>query len=276
MPYQDVPAFLADLRDLPNSETTKLALEFLVLTAVRSGEMRGARWSEIDVQAATWMIPGERMKAGRPHTVPLAPRPVEILERMAEMRVSKADDALVFPGAKPGRPMSDMTLTMLLRRAGAACTAHGFRSSFRDRVGEATGFPSEIAELCLAHTVGSAVERAYRRSDLFEKRAALMEAWSGFCTASRGATVVPLRRVPALSMCIAVACAWRTGTRSPGCRSEIALPLTAGSGARRNCHNPKNRNLVRREPRCRGPLQSARRTTGRYLRLPSRFGWRGS
>lgn len=194
MPYDQVPAFLAGLRDLPNSETTKMALEFLVLTAVRSGEMRGLRWSEIDMEAAVWTIPGTRMKAGKAHTVPLAPRAIAILERMAELRTSAAPDALVFPGAKPGRPMSDMTLVMLLRRAGVACTAHGFRSSFRDWAAECSPQPSEIAELCLAHTVGSAVERAYRRSDLFEKRKALMTAWASFCTARQGADVIPFAR----------------------------------------------------------------------------------
>lgn len=194
MAWQDVPGFLARLRDLPNGETTKLALEFLILTAVRSGEMRGAGWNELDLTACTWTIPAERMKAGRMHVVPLAPRALEILDTMAARRLSDAPDALVFPGAKPGRPMSDMTLTMLLRRAGAACTAHGFRSSFRDWASEATAFPREVAEAALAHTVGSKVERAYARSDLLERRRALMDAWAAFLTGERGADVLPFAR----------------------------------------------------------------------------------
>ncbi len=192
MPWQKVPDFLKTLAETPKAgEPVKLALEFLILTAVRSGEMRGARWSEVDLDARFWSIPAARMKAGKAHAVPLSDRAVAILKRMGELRTTDDAEALIFPGAKAGRSMSDMTLTMLLRRMGAACTAHGFRSSFRDWVAEATAFPREVAEAALAHAVGSKVEAAYRRSDLFEKRRKMMDAWGGYC-AGGGGKVVPL------------------------------------------------------------------------------------
>ena len=193
MPYADVPGFLARLQGTDKAgETVRLAFEFLILTAVRSGEMRGARWEEIDLEARLWTIPGQRMKAGKAHVVPLSARAVAILERMRELRRGE-DQALVFEGAKLGRPMSDMTLTMLLRRMGVNATAHGFRSSFRDWAAEATNFPREVAEAALAHAVESRVEAAYRRSDLLEKRRKLMEAWAGYCEGS-GGKVVPMTR----------------------------------------------------------------------------------
>ena len=136
--------------------------------------------------------PGQRMKAGKAHVVPLSARAVAILERMRELRRGE-DQALVFEGAKLGRPMSDMTLTMLLRRMGVNATAHGFRSSFRDWAAEATNFPREVAEAALAHAVESRVEAAYRRSDLLEKRRKLMEQWARHCAGEAGA-VVPLAR----------------------------------------------------------------------------------
>jgi integrase len=194
LPWEDVPSFLGKLRETPKArEPVRLAFEFLVLTAVRSGEMRGARWSEFDLDAREWRIPAGRMKAGKPHTVPLPARAMAILGRMAELRTSDTPDTLIFEGAKAGRPLSDMTLTMLLRRMGAGVTAHGFRSSFRDWAAEATNFPREVAEAALAHAVESRVEAAYRRSDLLEKRRKLMEAWAGFC-GGLGGKVVPMTR----------------------------------------------------------------------------------
>lgn len=195
MPWQGVPAFLVTLAETDKAgEPYRLALEFLILTAVRSGEMRGARWGEVDLDVQEWRIPADRMKAGRAHTVPLSARALAILNRMKELRSSDDPGALVFEGSRPGRPMSDMTLTMILRRMGAGCTAHGFRSSFRDWAAEATNFPREVAEAALAHALESKVEAAYRRSDLLEKRRKMMEAWAGFCGGGATGKVVPLSR----------------------------------------------------------------------------------
>jgi integrase len=188
--WKAVPAFLQALDRTPHAgEGTKLAVRFLILTAARSGEVRGALWSEIDHEARVWSIPGERMKAGRPHTVPLSNAAMAVLERAALMRMSDDADALVFPGERRGRPLSDMTLTMALRRMKADCTVHGFRSSFRDWAAEATNFPREVAEAALAHVLADKVEAAYRRSDLLEKRRKLMEAWAGFCTGANGKVI---------------------------------------------------------------------------------------
>ena len=151
------------------------ALEFAILTAARSGEVRGATWSEIDLQGAVWSIDGKRMKSGRPHRVPLSVKALELLEALP--RFEGTD--LVFPGAK-GKPLSDMTLTAALRRMKVNVTAHGFRSTFRDWAAERTAFPAEVAEMALAHAVGDATEAAYRRGDLFEKRRELMDLWAKF------------------------------------------------------------------------------------------------
>ncbi|WP_207458630.1 site-specific integrase [Azospirillum sp. SYSU D00513] len=194
MPWQEVPAFITALRETPKAgEVVKLAFEFLILTAVRSGEMRGAVWSEIDIEGRLWSIPKERMKATKAHVVPLSDRAVEILKQAQELRTSEAPATLVFPGAKLIKPMSDMTLTMLLRRMETGCTAHGFRSSFRDWAAESTNFPREVVEAALAHAVESRVEAAYLRSDLLEKRRRLMDAWAGFCV-PKGGKVVPMAR----------------------------------------------------------------------------------
>ncbi len=194
LPWSDVPGFLVTLRETDKAGVVvKLLFEFLILTAVRSGEARGARWSELDLDARLWTIPKARMKAGKAHVVPLSDRAVKLLEQARDLRTDDKLDALVFPGSRSGRPMSDMALTMLLRRMGAGCTAHGFRSSFRDWAAESTNFPREVAEAALAHAVGNKVEAAYRRSDLLEKRRKLMEAWAGFC-AGTGGRVVPMSR----------------------------------------------------------------------------------
>lgn len=177
IPYVDLPAFMTRLREL-NSVSAK-ALEFVILTAGRSGEVREALWDEFDLDAALWTIPGTRMKAGRVHRVPLVPRAVEILEYMSRIRVSD----YAFPGQKPERPLSLMAFEMQMRRLEAdAFTVHGFRSAFRDWAGDQTDFPREVAEAALAHTVGDATERAYRRSDALDKRRSLMEAWAGYCS----------------------------------------------------------------------------------------------
>jgi integrase len=188
MAYEDVPEFIARLRE--REAVAAQALEFTILTAARSGEALGARWSEMDLKTKVWTVPAERMKAGREHRVPLAGRVVQILESLAKVRTSE----FVFAGQKRDRPLSSMSMEMLLRRMKVAgVTVHGFRSSFRDWAGERTAFPREIAEAALAHTVGDETERAYRRGDALEKRRKLMEAWTGFLAAAQAkGTVVPL------------------------------------------------------------------------------------
>ena len=185
MPYADVPAFLNKLRETDGSGAK--ALEFAILTAARSGEVRGAAWDEIDFGEKVWTLPAERMKTGKPHRVPLSARAVEILEEMKAIAIN----GLVFPGRKEGRPLSDMTLAKALRTAGGGeFTVHGFRSSFRDWVSEETNFQREVAEAALAHTVGDAVERAYRRGDALEKRRKLMDAWETYLNLAPPANVV--------------------------------------------------------------------------------------
>lgn len=178
LPYGEVAAALETVEASGASMTAKAALRFLILTAARSGEVRGATWAEIDMEAREWRIPAHRMKTGIEHRVPLADAALAILDRM---RALNDGSGLVFPSpAKPGRPMSDMTLTKILRTVGLAdrATVHGFRSSFRDWCAE-TGKPRELAEAALAHVVGG-VEGAYFRSDLFEARRRLMEDWAQY------------------------------------------------------------------------------------------------
>ena len=158
--------------------STRLAFRFLVLTAVRSGEVRGARWDEIDVDKAVWTISGERMKTGREHRVPLSSAAAAVLD---EAKAIAPSAGLVFPSVT-GRMMSDSTLSKLLRENGIAAVPHGFRSSFRDWAAEKTDAPREVAEMALAHIEGSAIERAYRRTDLFEKRRELMQEWADYLT----------------------------------------------------------------------------------------------
>lgn len=199
MPFGDVPAFTALLRG--REAMAALALEFLILTAARTGEVIGARWSEIDLAAKVWTVPADRMKSDREHRVPLCAQAVEVLEK-AGAASNRAADAFVLPGPRKrgslvDRGLSTNALRALLIRMGQDVTAHGFRSSFRDWAGEASTFPREIAEAALAHTVGDATERAYRRGDALEKRRKLMEAWAAFLAhggAKRG-NVTPLRGV---------------------------------------------------------------------------------
>jgi integrase len=180
LPYVELSGFLVTLRE--QEGIAARALEFAITAAARTGEVIGAQWSEMDLLDKTWTLPASRRKSGREHRVPLSPRALAILKEMQAHR--HADEAFVFPGAKPGRPLSNMAFLMLLRRMGRAdLTAHGFRSSFRDWAAERTNFPSEVAEMALAHAVGNAVEAAYRRGDLFDKRRRLMDSWATFCTA---------------------------------------------------------------------------------------------
>lgn len=175
-PYKEIPQFMQQLRKQPGIGAS--ALEFAVLTASRSGEVRGALWSEIDLTTCMWTIPGERMKAGREHRAPLSDAAMVVIEKMREVHVSNH----IFPGAKQGKPLSDMSLTAVLKRMGRNdLTAHGFRSTFRDWASETTTFPREVCEMALAHTIENKVEAAYRRGDLFEKRKLLMDDWARYC-----------------------------------------------------------------------------------------------
>ena len=189
MPYREVSAALATVEASKASLASKLCLRFLVLTAARSGEARGATWDEIDEDAGEWRIPGPRMKAGVEHRVPLSGAALEALERA---RVLRDGSGLIFPSSvKRGHPMSDMTLTQVLRKTGLAerSTVHGFRSAFRDWAAECTSAPHAVMELSLAHAVGSSVEQAYARSDLIEKRRVLMQAWADFVTGDASETL---------------------------------------------------------------------------------------
>lgn len=182
LPYADVPDFIKKLRSADCDPMIRLALEFLILTAARSGEVRGAPPDEFDLDAKIWKIPAQRMKAEREHAVPLSERALEIVD---EARKLAPQSDLIFPSRRTkGKPLSDMALTMLLRRLKVDATAHGFRSTFRDWASEETDFPREAAEMALAHSVENKVEAAYRRGKLLEKRRALMEAWSKFVHAS--------------------------------------------------------------------------------------------
>jgi integrase len=176
MDYREVPAFLARLRE--REATAALALEFCILTATRSGETLGARWSEIDLDAKVWTVPAARMKAARAHRIPLSVRATEILKKLGAARTGE----FVFPGQRAHRPLSNMAMEMVLRRMNMdAVTVHGFRSAFRDWAGNETHFPREIAEAALAHVIGDKAEQAYRRGDALEKRRALMNAWAESC-----------------------------------------------------------------------------------------------
>ena len=189
LPVDDVGAFMLKLRAAEGMGAR--ALEFTILTAARSGETRGARWSEINLDAKLWTISAERMKAGREHRVPLSAAAIGLLERLPR----KEGVELVFPGTK-ARPLSDMTLTAVLRRMRVDAVPHGFRSTFRDWCAERTSYPSEVAEMALAHAVGDKVEAAYRRGDLYEKRVRVMADWAAFLNRgeTRRGTVVQMKR----------------------------------------------------------------------------------
>lgn len=175
MPIDDVPELMPRLRAASGSSAR--ALEFLIYTAARSGEVIGATWGEIDLKAKLWTVPAERMKAGKVHEVPLSPQALEVLS-LARTNAPMPTD-LIFP-SKGGKAMSNMALLSLTRRLGLDCTPHGFRSTFRDWAGDRTSFPREVVEHALAHQVGDEVERAYRRGSALAKRAELMGAWANF------------------------------------------------------------------------------------------------
>ena len=181
LPYAEVGAALEAIAACTATEALKTCLRFIILTAVRSGEARGATWSEMDLQAAEWRIPAERMKAGREHRVPLSLAAMDTLERARSL---SSPAGWCFPApSRAGRQMHATTLAQVVRRLyGDRCTVHGFRSSFRDWASAQTSVPHAVAEAALAHQVGSAVERSYARSDLFDKRRGLMDRWAEFVT----------------------------------------------------------------------------------------------
>ena len=189
LPYRTLPEFMATLRE--QEGIAPRALEFLILTATRTSEVIDTRPTEIADNI--WTIPANRMKAGREHRVPLSARAIEIIKMMA----AEHPEAFLFPGGKPGKPLSNMAMLALLERMKRKdLTVHGFRSTFRDWTAEQTDFPREVAEMALAHTIDDKVEAAYRRGDLFEKRRRLMNEWARFCTQEPGvcsSAVVELR-----------------------------------------------------------------------------------
>lgn len=193
MPYEAIPAFVRAL--CKRSAVAALALEFTILTAARTGEVIGAMWDEVDLDKAIWTVPANRMKAGKEHRVPLSPRAVEVLKSTQGLRKE-----WLFPAIKGGK-MSGMAMAMLLRRMKMDVTVHGFRSGFRDWSAECTSYAHEVAEMALAHTIESKVERAYRRGDLFEKRRRMMDDWATYCTSGDiiGTKVTPIRKAEVAS-----------------------------------------------------------------------------
>lgn len=174
LPAGDLYGFMQQLRAVGG--TSARCLEFVVLTACRSGEARLAVWPEIDLETKTWAIPGERMKSGRPHSVPLSAEAVALLRDLPRMEGTE----FVFPGARKGKPLSDMSLTVVMRRMGVDAVPHGFRSSFSSWCASSTSYSSEVREMALAHVIGDGTVAAYQRSDLFEKRRNLMGDWAKF------------------------------------------------------------------------------------------------
>jgi integrase len=190
LPYGKLPTFVRELRGSNSGKLTRLALEFLILTATRTSEVLLANWYEIDLETKSWTIPAERMKAGKPFRVPLSPRCIALLREVREM---SGQDGLLFPGQKPGKPLSNNIFLITLRRMGKKCTGHGFRSTFRDWAAEKTNFSRQVCEMALAHTVADKTEAAYLRGDLFDKRRELMDTWADYVTTDPDAKVVTLR-----------------------------------------------------------------------------------
>ena len=186
LPYDEISKFVRTLRETECGEQTRLAFEFLILTAARTSEVLQAQWTEIDLERKCWTIAASRMKAGREHRVPLTGRMIEILERAKKL---SGGSAFVFSSRDPNASMSNMVFLMALRRMEVAVTVHGFRSAFRDWAAERTNYAREVCEMALAHSIQDKTEAAYRRGDLFEKRRALMNAWTAFITTSPGQVV---------------------------------------------------------------------------------------
>ncbi len=191
LPYDELPEFLALLQT--KQASAALALELCILTATRSGETLNAKWQEFDLKKAVWTVPAIRMKAGHEHRIPLTARALEILHTLHKLRSEHNDH--VFMGNARGKPLSNMAMSMLLKRMERKdITVHGFRSTFRDWASEQTSFPHETCEHALAHRISDKAEAAYRRGDQFEKRRNLMDAWAAFCEPQTSAKVVPLRK----------------------------------------------------------------------------------
>jgi integrase len=187
LPYPDIATFMSELRD--QDHIAARALEFAIMTATRTRETISAAWSEIDLQARTWTIPANRMKAGAEHRVPLSDRAIEILNAMP-----RDGSGFVFPGRDAGRPIGESAMSVLLKTMRPAVTVHGFRSTFRDWAAERTNYQNHILEMALAHKIGNQAEAAYRRGDLMEKRTRLMSDWCRYCsTTSAVGQVVPMR-----------------------------------------------------------------------------------
>ncbi|MDZ4066877.1 MAG: tyrosine-type recombinase/integrase [Tabrizicola sp.] len=191
IPYAELPAFMEALRK--EDSISARALEFATLTAARTGEVIGATWTEVDLQGRVWTVPAVRMKAGKEHRVPLSDRAIAILTEMLGHR--RKDDDFVFPGARKGAPLSNMALSMAMRRLERTETVHGNRSTFRDWAGDETSFPREVIEAALAHSLRDDVEAAYRRSDALERRRTLMDAWSRYCEAGLKVVAIAGQRV---------------------------------------------------------------------------------
>jgi integrase len=190
LPYAEMPAFMARLRAMDRVDAR--ALEFTILTAARTGEVIGARADEFDLNSAVWNVPAERMKTRKEHRVPLSPRAVALLRAL----YTEDGNAHVFVGRRAGKPLYHLAMHRVLRELHPAATTHGFRSSFSDWANETTSYPNHVIEQALAHAVGSTVERAYRRGDLFDKRRKLMQAWAAYCSApaAAGAVILIKRR----------------------------------------------------------------------------------
>jgi integrase len=173
-PWRELPDLVARIAAVDGMGA--LALRFAILTAARSGEVRGATWAELDMNAKVWTVPADRMKGGREHRVPLSDAAVDVL--VAAKAMAGRSDELAFPSRQAARPLSDMTLAAVLKRLSVPVTVHGFRSTFRDWAEEATNFSHEVKEAALAHAIKNRVEAAYRRTDLFDKRTAMMDVWA--------------------------------------------------------------------------------------------------
>jgi integrase len=194
MPIDGMYDFIKKLRAVDGMSAK--CLEFTILCACRSGESRGALWSEIDLESGTWSIPATRMKAGRPHRIPLSDRALMLLRGLSRVVNSEGEEvALVFPGLHGEKPLSDMSLTACMRRMKLTAVPHGFRSTFTDWVAERTSYPSEVREMALAHAIGNDTEAAYRRGDLFDKRRNLMNEWAAFVRTApaKGMNVVSIK-----------------------------------------------------------------------------------
>lgn len=187
LPYDQMSEFMGKLRQ--HKGVSMLCLEFVILTACRSGEALKAKWSEIDEEKGVWVIPAERMKAFREHRVPLSGAALAVLKEARKI----CQGEYVFPGVRSGKPMSDMSLSMLMRRIQSGLTVHGNRSAFRDWAAEVTHYPGEMAEMALSHVVGNKVEAAYRRGDLFEKRRQMMADWAAWCEPKKTASVTRIK-----------------------------------------------------------------------------------